>query len=838
MSRSLAHAVAFVALSAAALWPPEAGAQLNANSFGPVTWYGAGANNSYALAVDDLNDDGFADIVLSNQRYQDPVDNHTAITIYINDGNGTFHLGLRYPTDGFGATPQSVAIADVEGDGKPDLLVLNAGGPNSACCGGPQSVSVLRGNGDATFQPALSYALNSHPNTQVSPNKLTVADVNGDGRSDVLVSDGVGYDPYAFVDNFRGGVSVLLNTGDGTFADAVLYDSGGYLAASNVIAADVNGDGFSDVVVSNVCSVPGIGSPSYLCYQQNGGNLTRIPGTIGVLLGNGNGTFQPAVTYPSGGIVPGAIAATDLNRDGTLDLLVEHAACFQCAGTMTAVLIGNGDGSFQAPAPYNNGASTPVAVAAGDLDGDGPVEAVVMNYCALFQGCAGDTGTLSVLRGNGDGTLQGPSLYSLWAVSGFGYAPHSVLVRDLDNDHKPDVVVMGWTSFGVLLNQTPRAPTTTAVVSQPSPSAVGQPVTFTAIVSSAAPGVPTGTVTFMEGAAILGTAPLVDGEATLNVAGLALGSHAIVATYSSDNAFRVSESAPLTHVVNAAAPVLTSVTVSPASVIGGRKAKGKVMLNGPAPKGGAIVTLSSANPSATLPASIQIAAGATSKTFTIATTPVAATAGPFDISASYQGVTVGAPLTVREAAVSKVTIRPTSIIGGAAAAGTVTLTGPAPAGGAAVALASENPSATVAGIVIVPAGAISAAFTVATVPVATPQGPFGVSATYHGVTRSVSLTVLPPRVLSVVLNPTTVIGGDQSIATVTLAGPAPAEGMTVTLKSSKTGVATFPPSVTVPAGSTSATFDVSTLPVAAASTATISATAGGATKKATLTVTP
>lgn len=805
---------------------------LTSDSFSPVTWYDAGANNSYALAVGDLDNDGFDDIVVSNQRYEQGVDHHTGVAIYINNGDGTFRQGPRYPTDGFAANPwQSVEIGDVDGDGKPDLVVLNSA---NACCQPIQvpSVSVMRGNGDGTFQTAVSYLLSIYPNTQVSPGKLTVADVNGDGKPDVLVAGTING-----VDGLRGGVSVLLNNGNGTFADAVLYDSGGYIAAPTVMTADVNRDGFSDVVVSNVCSVRGNAPPGYLCYQQDGaGNLTRIPGTVGVLLGNGDGTFQTAATYASGGIVPGALVATDLNRDGRLDLLVEHAACFQCAGTTTAVLIGNGDGSFQAPVSYNNGASTPVSVGAGDMDGDGFVDAIVMSYCALFQSCAGDTGTLSVLRGNGDGTLQGPSLYSLWAVNGLGYAPHSVVVRDLDNDGKPDVVVMGWTSFGVLLNQTLRAATTTDLVSLPTPSIHGQPVTFTATVSSAAPGVPTGTVTFSERAAILATVPLVDGAATLEVAGLVVGAHAIVATYSSDDAFRASASAPLTHVVTE--PALASFIVSPASGVGGRKAKGTVTLTRAAPPGGAVVILASGNPAAPIPASIKIAAGATSKTFTITTKPVATTTGPFDISASYRGVTLRAPLTVLQAVVSKVTITPASVSGGAAVKGKVMLTGAAPAGGASVALASANPAAVVAATVIVPAGATSAPFAVTTVPFATKQGPFVVSATYNGVTKSDSLTVTAPRVLSVVLNPPNVAGGGLSIGTVTLTGPAPPEGMTVTLKSSKVGVATVPLSVTVPATSTSAPFAITTRPVSATSTATIAATAGGATKNARLTVTP
>ncbi len=832
MRRSIEKSVFFVALSAALLWPLDAAAQLTAASFSPPTWYGAGANSTYSVAVGDLNGDGFPDLVTSSQRLIQGTDHHTGVFVFINNGNGTFQSPAGYPTDGYAANPwESVAIADVDGDGKPDLVVLNSA---LICCTpvGFPSVSMLRGNGDGTFQTAVSYPLSIYPDTQVLPTKLTVADVNGDGKADVLVSNSINHTNLFGINQFRGGVSVLVNNGDGTFASAVLYDSGGYHNAAAVIAADVNGDGFIDILATNTCSTaavnPGNGSA---CFDVNLGHF--VPGAIGVLLGNGNGTFQTAVTYASGGITPGSLAAVDLNRDGSPDLLVTNAACFSCGGTSTAVLIANGNGSFQTPVIYSNGAFAlgPVWVAAGDVDGDGLDDVAVLSGCGAGGNCAG---ALSLLLGNGDGTLEPATVY-LWESAALGISPNTLVLADLNKDAKPDVVVATWNSVGFMLNQTPRSATITTLLSEPNPSGEGLAMTLTATVSSAAPGVPTGTVTFREGATILGNAPLVNAEATLSFSGLSLGSHDLVASYSSDSAFRASESAPLAQVVVEA---LRSLTVSPASVIGGVKPKGTVTLNGRAPLGGVVVTLSSADPAATVPASVKIAAGASSASFTITTTPVSTTAGPFDISASYRGVTRSAPLTVRAATTSKLTVTPASVVGGASAQGTVTLTGRAPAGGASVALASANPSATVAGSVIVPPGSTSATFTVATILVATTQGPFNISATYNGVTRSDTLIVKAPAVLSVLLNPTTVAGGSPSTGTVTLTGPAPSGGMTVTLNSSKIGVATVPLSLTVPATSTSATFDISTLPVAASSTVTISATAGGTTKKATLTVTP
>ncbi len=557
MHRRATTLAIFVAFCSVLLQPFQASAQVNANSFSPITWYLGGANNTYAFATGDLNGDGFAEVVVSNQRYNDPVDVHTGVGIYINNGDGSFHAGPRYPTDGYGSSWQSVAIADMDGDGKQDLVVLNSAAYCAPVCQPTQSVSVLRGNGDGTFLAAVSYLLNIYQNTAVSPDKLTVADVNRDGRPDILVSDSVNRPSLPFPNNIRGGVSVLLNQGSGAFATAVLYDSGGYDGAPDILAADVNRDGFPDIVLLNVCSVAG--APTDPCRAPSG---TYAQGTVGVLLGNGDGTFQTATNYSSGGITPGSIAAADLNRDGKVDLLVTNGACFQCGGTMVSVLIGNGDGSFQSPVNYNDGATQPVSVAAGDIDGDGFTDVAVMNYCTAGQGCNGSTGALSVMLGNGDGTLQSPVVYFLWSTS-VGSNPGAVLVSELSNDGKPDLVIGAWNGLGVLLNQTPRAATTTTLLLQPNPSSYGQGVTLTATVSSASPGTPTGTVTFTEGQTILGSAPLAGGVATTNISTLGVGAHSITASYSSDNSFRASVSTPFPQFVKAVTTTAVVSSVNP-----------------------------------------------------------------------------------------------------------------------------------------------------------------------------------------------------------------------------------------------------------------------------------
>jgi hypothetical protein len=192
---------------------------------------------------------------------------------------------------------------------------------------------------------------------------------------------------------------------------------------------------------------------------------------------------------------------------------------------------------------------------------------------------------------------------------------------------------------------------------------------------------------------------------------------------------------------------------------------------------------------------------------------------------------------------SSLSLNPTSVTGGNSSTGTVTLSGAAPAGGAQVTLSSSNTTtARVPSSVTVAAGATSATFTVSTSAVAA-STTVTISAAYGGATRSASLTVTPaspppPTLSSLSLNPTSVMGGNSSTGTVTLSGPAPPGGAQVTLSSSKTAAARVPSSVMVAAGATSASFTVSTSAVAASTTVTISAIYSGATRSASLTVTP
>jgi hypothetical protein len=291
-------------------------------------------------------------------------------------------------------------------------------------------------------------------------------------------------------------------------------------------------------------------------------------------------------------------------------------------------------------------------------------------------------------------------------------------------------------------------------------------------------------------------------------------------------------------------PTLSSLALNPTSVTGADPSIGMVTLSGPAPSGGAVVSLSSSNPAvASVPGSgsVTVPAGATSATFTVTTSAVA-TSTTVAISASYgSGTPQAASLTVMPPILSSLALSLTSVTGGTPSTGTVTLSGPAPGGGAFVSLSSNNPavaSVPGSGSVTIPAGATSATFTVTTSAVAT-STTVTISSSYSdGTPQTALLTVIPPALSSLSLSPATVTGGNPSTGTVTLNGPAPSGGSVVSLSSSNPSVASVPPSgsAIVPAGSTTATFTVNTRIVLFSTSATISASYNSTTQSAILKV--
>jgi LmbE family N-acetylglucosaminyl deacetylase len=388
------------------------------------------------------------------------------------------------------------------------------------------------------------------------------------------------------------------------------------------------------------------------------------------------------------------------------------------------------------------------------------------------------------------------------------------------------------------LNVIPVAVTLSALTLSPGSVVGGNPSTGTVTLSGPAPS-GGAVVTLVSSNTSVGSVPssvtVVANAttATFQVTTNAVASNTSVTISASYNG--TTQNANLT--VTPVAVALSALTVSPGSVVGGSPSTGTVTLSGPAPSGGAVVTLVSSNASvASVPGSVTVAANATTATFQV-TTNVVASNTPVTISATYNGTTQNANLNVSAAALTVVSVSPTSVRGGTPSTGTVTLSGPAGAGGAVILLSSNNPSAaTVPATVTVPASSMTATFTVTTVPVLA-NTTATVSAVYGSTTRTAALTVTAATLSSVSLRPTSLPGGSPSTGTVTLNGPAPASGATILLSSNNSSVAAVPASVTIPANSTTASFAVSTVPVASNTTVTISGTYGSATRSANLGVT-
>jgi FG-GAP-like repeat len=416
------------------------------------------------VAVADLNQDGKPDLVVANDCNIGVTCNGGLIGVLLGNGDGTFQTAVPYGSGGYG--PTSVSVADVNGDGKPDLVVVNEYASSSVT---NVTVGVLLGNGDGTFQTVKNYDTGQY--NPGWPNSVAVADVNGDGTLDLLVTNA----SCGWGGNCTSGTAfVLFGNGNGTFRMGIAYGSGGW-GPTSVVAADVNRDGKPDLVVANTCA-----SSSGPVFQ----NCSN--GTVGVLLGNGNGTFQTAVPYGSGGNQPRSAAVADVNGDGKLDLLVANdCGNSNCAGTngTVGVLLGNGDGTFQMAMAYDSGGIGIQSVAVGDVNKDTKLDLVVANACA--DGPCTD-GTVGVLLGDGDGTFQTALTYG----SG-GWQPMSVAVADVNRDGKPDLLVANrcainsncgssippaaYGSVGVLINTTlfDSVPPTTTAIPSPGPNAYG-----------------------------------------------------------------------------------------------------------------------------------------------------------------------------------------------------------------------------------------------------------------------------------------------------------------------------------------------------------------------------
>ena len=279
-----------------------------------------------------------------------------------------------------------------------------------------------------------------------------------------------------------------------------------------------------------------------------------------------------------------------------------------------------------------------------------------------------------------------------------------------------------------------------------------------------------------------------------------------------------------------------SVVLNPSTIPGGSTSTGTVTIANAAPATGITVTLSSNNTDAQVPSTVVIAAGATTATFTVNSNAVASTES-ITIKAVYSGSSQTATLTLNPASLISVSLNPTSVTGGSTSTGTVTLDAPAGASGVVVNLTSQNTGVTVPVSVTVASGQTTATFTVTTVKSYKLTYTNDITGTYNGVSQKATLTVVGDSVSSLALNPTTIGGSGTSTGTVTLAGPAPTGGWTVNLSAANASYANVPASVSVAAGATTATFSITSSQRYSTVSTVITATDGGSSATATITVT-
>ena len=273
-------------------------------------------------------------------------------------------------------------------------------------------------------------------------------------------------------------------------------------------------------------------------------------------------------------------------------------------------------------------------------------------------------------------------------------------------------------------------------------------------------------------------------------------------------------------------PVVASISVAPATLVGGLSSVGTVTLSGPAPAGGQVVNLTSSNDAVTVPASVTVPQGTTTTTFTITTVSVPADVS-VTVTASANLRSSSATLTIKRTAIDAINAQKTSVPGGQTISASVSLTGNAGVGGLKVDLSVNDPSATVPTSVTVPFGQLFAAFSVSTFPVIDDRT-VTIKASADGLVKTKQITIERPRLITVTLSPSAFAGGEQVTGTVRLTGNAPQGGIFVALSSSDAAV-TVPTSVMVDAGKYEATFDAAVLPVTADKNVTISATHRGQT---------
>jgi Bacterial Ig-like domain (group 3)/FG-GAP-like repeat len=400
------------------------------------------------------------------------------VSVLLGNGDGTFQAPAFYGSGGFFAN--SVAIADVNGDGHPDLIVADCG-PNSATCGGPGYVGILLGDGAGNFQTAVNF-----PSGGIVPSWLAVADINGDGKPDVVVS------------LYSGLVSVLLN------------NTGLSSASTTTLNSSLNPSAYGQSVKFSSKVSSAAGTPTGTVIFYDGTNLLGS-----ATLASGRAAIAVSSLAAASHLITAAYqGSSSFNASASS----AHRQTVKTVTTTTSLVSSSNPASSKNRVIYT---ATVTSQYGGMATGT-----------VTFQDGATALATVNVSNDQAVLTKSYtvPGLHSITATysgdANNGGSMSSVLVESIEN------------------------PSTTRVTTSSSPSFVGQPVTFTATVTSLEGAIPNGeTVTFYDGSTAVGTGATAAGMATFTTSTLSAKTHTIKAVYPGDGTFKPS-SETVTQVVN------------------------------------------------------------------------------------------------------------------------------------------------------------------------------------------------------------------------------------------------------------------------------------------------